>query len=355
MLHRINKALPLTWLDPKTLQIGLGEKQKRLAEVTITEEKIIEALVSGIVAGQESVLEETIQAEAGTTAKLIQLLGSSTQSIDQQSYGPWQELAFAELARASLDYEVNGEMVIAERWQKIVHVDQLDKAGLLLTKGLMASGIGLVVSHDEGVVLRTDLGELGYPSEELGKQRAEAANRICNSLSSTTNYLNRVKLLAGKPIDQKISFGVTVGHLAIAPRTYSRWLSRDVNHLAINFELDGAMVSPIVKPGSTPCLNCFQEHLVDVDQSWPIVGSQLLNLPRVRDDSAALLSTVGLALRSILRNLDEQSGFQFRDNQNEYELGYKIEYSSGNVSRMKFMKHELCSCGNFTETGSNTY
>ncbi len=349
MLHRINKALPLTWIDPNTLQIGLDNSSQVFTQISVAQEKIIESLYSGILEGQEQSLDEALKIESGSTANLIKLLGGLVYSAQEQKYGPWHELAFAELARASLDYEVNGEMVLAERWQRTVHLDQLDKSGLLMAKALLAAGVGKILSHDTGVILNTDLGELGYPANELGKSRLEVANQICNSLSLTKAQPNRIKSLATSGSDQKVSFAVTIGHLALSPRTYSRWLARDVNHLAINFELSRAMVSPIVRPGLTACLNCFQEQLVDSDSSWPIVASQLVDLPRVRDDVSGLLTSVGLAVRSILRDLDEQAGFQFREPHDEYSLGYQVEYSSGNISRLKFHKHKLCACQEFTE------
>ena len=344
MLHRLNKALPVIWLDPKTLQIGLGNNNLALPEISPAQEKIIESLHSGIVSGQEQVLDETLSAESGSTRNLIELLGSFVNSHESKKHGPWNDIAFAELARASLDYQVNGEMVLAERWQRTVHMDQLDKSGLLLAKALLAAGVGQIVSHDDGIVLTTDLGELGYPTEFLAKARYTTANQICNSLSDTKSHPNRIKLLANESRDYKISFAVTVGHLAIPPRTYSRWLARDVNHLAVNFELDTAMVSPVIRPGSTACLNCYQEYLVDEVEAWPTIASQLIGLPRVRDDVSALLTAVGLASRSILRDLDEQAGFKFAKSGDEYSQGYRIEYSSGNVSRLQFSKHSLCSC-----------
>lgn len=354
MLHRINKALPLTWLDPNTIQIGLETRRHILTNVSNSQEKIIESLYGGILAGQEDVLEQTLKVEAGSTAKLIHLLSGAVSTFPESKHGPWHELAFAEIARASLDYEVNGEMVLAERWQRTVHLDQLDKSGLLLAKALLASGVGKILSHDNGVILNTDLGELGYPTAYLGNSRFETANQICNSLSLARSQPNRIKLLGESAQDEKVSFAVTVGHLAFSPRTYSRWLARDVNHLAINFELDSAMVSPIVRPGFTACLNCYQEQLVDMENSWPIVASQLIDLPRVRDDASALLTAVGFAVRSILRDLDEQAGFIYREHQDDHSLGYKIEYSSGNVTRLKFNKHELCTCQEFTGRDSNS-
>jgi hypothetical protein len=345
VFHRINKAVPSIWLTPSTLAIGLGAKQIQLPEVSLEEQKMITALYSGIVAGQLDVIEQSIGVTKAETAKLLEKLQPVLEQDQPTSRGSWVELGFAEMARASLDYQVNGEMVLAERWHRVIHIDQIDKTGLLLAKALLASGVGKIISHDDGVILNTDLGELGFPANSLGKNRVQVANQILAELSLVSD--SRPRLICANEIkpNQRISFAITVGHLAFNPRTYSRWLSRDVRHLGICFNSENTLISPLIIPGETACLNCFQEHLVDEDENWPIIASQLLGLPRFRDDASALTTAVGLATRTILRDLDEQAGFKFKaTDSEEYLEGYLLEYSTGNVQRLRFNKHELCLC-----------
>ena len=348
VLHRINKAHPAVWKDPNTIQIGLGPNSVVLPELTKEQEKIIDALYSGLVDGQQEVIDSTLEADPGETKNLIEKLQSVIDKPlpGKTPYGDWQQLAFAEIARASLDYQVNGEMVLAERWQRNVHIDQLDKAGMLFAKALLASGVGTVVTHDDGIVIATDLGELGYPKEFLGKSRFESIQLELSKLSLPITKKQRLASLTYKPDKSlKVSFALVVGHLALRPTTYSRWLNRDVNHLSITFNLDSAEVSPVVIPGVTPCLNCFQEYKVDEDNSWPVMASQLVDLPRVRDDSAALLTAIGLATRSVLRQLDESAGFVHSgDTDAEFRHGYRVDYATGTVTRTVYELHKLCSC-----------
>jgi hypothetical protein len=348
VLHRINKAQPAIWKDPNTIQIGLGPNSVVLPELSAQQEKIIAALYSGLVEGQQEVIDSTVDAEPGETQNLIERL---QQLVEQpvtgiSPFGDWQQLAFAEIARASLDYQVNGEMVLAERWQRSVHIDQLDKAGMLLTKALLASGVGSVITHDDGIVLGEDLGELGFPKFQINNKRFESLQRELSNLSLPVTKKPRLIALNYKPDKTlKVSFALIMGHLALRPTTYSRWLNRDVNHLAITFNLDCVEVSPVVIPGVTPCLNCFQEYKVDEDSSWPVMASQLVDLPRVRDDSAALLTAVGLATRSVLRSIDEAAGFVHTgDAQAEIRNGYRVDYATGTVTRTSYQVHRLCTC-----------
>lgn len=353
MFHRINKAQPAIWRDPSTIQIGLDKNNVVIEELTLPQQQIIAALYSGVVDGQQEVLDETYKTALGTTNQLITKLSSVMEGPETVSnaFGNWQQIAFAELARAALDYEVNPEMVLAERWHRVVHLDQLDKSGMLIAKGLLASGVGKVVTHDESKILNTDLGELGFSKELLGQSRFVAVDSELQKLCLPQSASQRLINLNYKPSkDLKVSFAVTSGHLATRPITYIRWLNRDVPHINITFDLYEAQISPIVTPGNTPCLNCLAESKVDEDPAWPAIASQLIDLPRTRDDSSSLLSSAGLALRSILRHLDESAGFKVAtDEKNEYRDGYRIEYATGNVHRARYEFHKLCKCSGLDE------
>ncbi len=350
MFYRISKAQPAVWRDPNTIQIGLHENSVIIPELSLEQQQIIDALYSGVVEGQQDVLDDSVGLDKGTTQDLITKLSSVLENKNtvSNSYGPWQQLAFAELARAALDYQVNPEMVLAERWQRIVHIEQLDKGGALLAKSLLASGVGKVVTHDDGKVLNTDLGELGFARDDLGTSRFESLTKQLSKVSIAENLGVRLLNLNLKTNhSEKISFAVILGHLATRPSTYIPWLNRDVPHLNINFDLHETEVSPIVIPGKTACLNCLAEYKVDADPSWPVLASQLIDLPRARDDSAALLTALGVSLRSILRELDRSAGFQVaKDENDEYRFGYRVDYASGNVSRTTFEFHKLCNCKN---------
>ena len=348
MLHRINKAIPAIWRDPSTLQIGLDGNRVILEELSLAQQQIVAALYSGVVDGQQKTLDDSVRAEQGETNSLINRLKPllETSSKEAKHFGPWQQLVFAELARVSLDYQVNPEMVLAERWQRVVHIDQLDRTGLIITKALLASGVGTVVTHDTDVVISSDLGELGFANEALGKSRFQQLKLELEKLGLIQTEKHRLLDLSNRPSKAlKISFAVISSQLAIRPKTYSRWLNRDVNHLAITYELNELSISPVIIPGQTPCLNCMQESKVDSDDAWPVIASQLLELPQIRDDASSLLTATGLSLRVILRQLDLSAGFKVSDDvENNFRAGYRVQYSTGNVQRITYDFHKLCNC-----------
>jgi hypothetical protein len=348
MPYRINKAQPATWRDPNTLQIGLGASSIQIRELTIEQQQIVDALYSGVVSGQESAVDSILSAQAGETASLINRLGPLLENEPPKQidvFGPWQQLAFAEIARAALDYEVNGEMVLAERWQRNVHLDQLDKSGWLVARALLASGIGTILTHDSGKVLNTDLGELGYSREKLHSSRTIAATEELQNFALAKSDKARLLLLPNPPKrDVKVSLAIVVGHLALDPTKYARWANRDVPHIAIIYELDSIEISPIIRPDISGCLNCYQQTKIDEDSNWPVIASQLLDLPRMRDDSASLLTSSGLAVKLILRFLDIEAGFQLKDDNIDLGLGYRINHLDGAITRIRYEIHSECSC-----------
>ena len=100
-----------------------------------------------------------------------------------------------------------------------------------------------------------------------------------------------------------------------------------------------------LEPNTVSINSVIAESKVDEDPAWPAIASQLIDLPRTRDDSSALLATTGLALRVILRQLDQSAGFTIsKDEDNRFQDGYLIDYATGDVSRTKYSFHKLCNC-----------
>ena len=54
---------------------------------------------------------------------------------------------------------------------------------------------------------------------------------------------------------------------------------RDVPHLAVVFDDDGARVGPLVEPGAGPCLRCLDLGRRDADPAWPAIAAQLAGRP----------------------------------------------------------------------------
>ena len=72
---------------------------------------------------------------------------------------------------------------------------------------------------------------------------------------------------------------VIVESYLVSGETAGRWLRRDIPHLLVTFDEQGATVGPLVVPGRTPCAHCLDLHRRDADASWVAIASQLVHRP----------------------------------------------------------------------------
>jgi hypothetical protein len=63
-------------------------------------------------------------------------------------------------------------------------------------------------------------------------------------------------------------------------------------------------VSPIVVPGKTSCLGCYENHRLEHTPHWPVIAPQLLALQSTFADSAMLLYESGVVVNQVLNYLD---------------------------------------------------
>lgn len=92
---------------------------------------------------------------------------------------------------------------------------------------------------------------------------------------------------------------VLLAHHVIDPRDAAALLREDVAHFPIVLTGTRAVLGPLVRPGTTACLECAALHRTDADPAWPAIAAQLLGrqLPAV---GAAFASEIGLAAGRLL-------------------------------------------------------
>lgn len=340
---KINPHQTALWRDLNSLQIGSGNEKVIFNSLTPAQERLIAALYRGIADKQlPQIMDElgVIERDGQNLVESLQpLLLKNTPPLQQPLSEDFVAGAFAEIIRASLLNSSDGATVLMERKFRTVHIDDLSGAGLATALGLASAGVGRVVSHDQSLVEAKDLGPSAYPSQLLGKPKIQAISAL---LASSPNQMSLVpghKLTARNL--EAIDLAVIIGQQVIEPRRYVQWLNRDVPHLAINFDVDSASVSPLIVPGRGPCLYCLEQARINEDASWPVVASQLVTNQNRLDDSASRLFCAGLAIQKILAHLDDVGGF----NPTENELvGYRLALASGAITELSWPEHEACSC-----------
>jgi len=340
---KINPNQTALWRDLTSLQIGAGQNRVIFNSLSPAQERLIAALYRGIADKQlPNILEDLGLPERDGT-RFVESLGplllESRPPVEQSLSEEFIAGAFAEIIRASLLNSADGATVLLERGLRTVHIDDLGGAGLMLTLGLAAAGVGRVVTHDQSKVEAHDLGPNAYPAQLLGKPKIVAARAL---LASSPNQMS---LIAGHHLTarnlESIDCAALIGQQALEPRRYIQWLNRDVPHLALTFDSDYASVSPLIVPGRGPCLYCLEQARIEQDSAWPVVLSQLVTNKNRLDDAASRLFCAGLAVQKILAHLDNCGGFK----QSEQELvGYQLSIATGSVNEFRWAEHQACSC-----------
>lgn len=126
---------------------------------------------------------------------------------------------------------------------------------------------------------------------------------------------------------------VLFGHYLIDPADYRPLLNRDQPHLAVMLDDAAVRVSPVIIPGKTGCLYCFEQHRADADSAWPQLAAQLLRRRTVRASDLLLAAAAIEACFTITRHL---SGTE------RSELS--VLTADGQRRREEWQAHERCDC-----------
>ena len=98
---------------------------------------------------------------------------------------------------------------------------------------------------------------------------------------------------------------VIVSSFFVASADASVWLRRDIPHVLVSFDEQGATVGPLVVPGRTPCAHCLDLHRRDADPSWVALASQLLYSAHP-ETTALLRCAVAVEVVTLLASTREQ-------------------------------------------------
>ncbi len=294
MAKQINPALARLWISEKNRQYGY-RRALLLESLTEEENRVLDFLELGISATQFSNISRLAAADEQQTDKLLDRLNpfiwSSSKQISEEDISQ----RFTEITRILLQQGDPAE-VLHLRKQKIVFLEKLDATGLAIARALTAAGIGKMISFDQKRVSEKDITPLGFHKSDLAIPRARVAQRILgNHLefhSRISNSLDRVHL------------AVIICSDIVPPKSYQRWLARDIPHIAVCFDEEGVEISPMIVPGKTPCLGCLQLHELQTKPNWPVIAPQLLGLDRDLADAALSLFAAGVIANNALNFLD---------------------------------------------------
>lgn len=344
MVYRINPNREPLWRNPFELQLGAGKNSVVLGKLTASQERLIAALYKGIADQQLPLITKQLGLSEVETHEVLHQVGDVlvAESPVQKKTTLDSEFiaaAFSEIIRASLTNSISGEAVLLDRSARAIHVETLNRAGLLVALGLASGGIGQIISHDQSAVLKSELGPTGYPTQLLGAQHIDALRSLL-AASPNSVIVSSGQKLSEKKL-QKLDCAVLIAQQVIEPRRYATWMNRDVPHLVITFDSESVSVSPVIIPGQTPCLFCFESARTDANPNWPVLATQLSKSNKRFDDAASALFGAGLATQKILSMCDRSAGF---NKTAENPSGFSLELANGELTEYTWTQHAACNC-----------
>ena len=299
MVKQINPSLARLWLNENTRRYGVGNRIT-LEDLTEPEMRVLDYLEAGIADNQLEQLHKMAGANLGVTRSLIErvaplIVRTSSFLPHLDSAGVQRE--FSEIMRLYLLEHTDPAVAMRKRLTSKVFVSNLNRAGLVITRGLAASGLGTVFSSDQKTISAADTLELGYDKKDLGVQRARAAKSMIAQTSVELH--SRVSETFARA-----DLAIVIGGDVLDPAKYAPWMARDVPHIGITFSELGATVSHLVLPGITPCLACLEMKKLQEDAHWAKTAPQLAQLDRDLADSSLILFAASLALSLTLNLID---------------------------------------------------
>lgn len=177
--------------------------------------------------------------------------------------------------------DATGDDVVTARADAVVGVVGLGPTGLGVARHLAVAGVGGLLLDDDVPVRSRDVAAGTHRWADVGAPRAVAARRVLRDAAPGVRVDG----------DGDPDLVVVVEHEAADPVRAVLLVADEVPHLSVVLRAADALVGPLVRPGTDPCLRCLDLHRADADPGWPAV---LGALTRRRDAQATTRGEVGV-------------------------------------------------------------
>lgn len=346
---KINPGHPKVWLGQDHIRIGLDATAVTVGGLSPSHQRLLRALDLGIADNQLGTIADSLRLSIEDAKDLISrlepvLLAADSPRETAQDHSrrfPFAqpEPDFAEIIRFGLNHNLPGETGLTLRSEKIIHIDNLSRAGLTTIRGLASAGVTQFWCSDSNKVEAQDTTPLGYPKELLDWPRFMALDSLAGSFQNPVALVDSARLRS-RSFD-RLDLAIVFSSQVSDPKAARLWLRKGIPHIGVTFDSTGVRVSPVVVPGKTPCLSCRDAQLAATDSNHEVVFNQLLANPTRYDDSSSVLFAAGAATATALAQLDSQSGFESLQHEH---LGSWFERKSGLIHRIQWPKGVTCNC-----------
>lgn len=309
---RINPGLHVLALSDSARQYGLGPQALVLRGLQQTDLAFLAALRAGMEDGTEGAEARRCRVPAQRAHALARalapvLLPCPAQDLSSEPEVPALrvERLAGDIDRLSAAYGANGSVMIRRRARAAVEITGLGRTGALLARALATAGVGTLLLSDPGVVLPADLGP-AFALTDLGMRRAQAVKRHIYRVDPTVQVLVAPDVTPGTR-NAHLDLAICVGKPPLAGRSAGS-PAREHPHLTVTVQETGTDIGPLVVPGLTPCLECYERQLADGDSTWydaadALDRRQIEAAPAGEETSGALVAA-GAAAAQALAFLD---------------------------------------------------
>lgn len=256
-IHRV-------WRSPQSLQFGVDRPVLVLESIGHVEERMLDALASGVSRCTLRAIANQSGAEDGAMETLLERL----RPVLCSERRPARTATPAARTRIALDGVGRTSALIAD---------------FLRDEGMQVVDVGADDSLDERLIA----GPRGSPEQHPSAVRPSRVNP------------------SDRTAQAAVHMAVIVAAFAIEPRRHLRWLRRDVLHLPVVFSDAVVSVGPLIRPGHSACIRCSDLQRRDADSAWPAMAAQLYTAERPGETSLVASTVAFVAARAVLAAVRE--------------------------------------------------
>jgi hypothetical protein len=318
---QINPSKLPIWVGESELQLGVSPDAQILSDLSNAQERLLHLLFQPTPDQQLNLLGDSVGLDEAETNEFVKSLKPSLLNAAGARNQVTVELRFAELMRIAFDTDRVAEDVLTARSKAGVVIEDLNRTGLMLIRGLSEMGFRNFFTSDYEKVKKSDLGELGYPHESTGISRVTAVRAALGDFGT----------LQFETAKQRRDLRVLSSNHSISPARY-----RDLTqpHLAIEYGVEAIEVSSVVKPRQTPCIGCRDLWRSESDPNWCNRTIQLSLRRDHLDDAAALLVAISLAAKNICNFIDGQDS----------GTAFEVRLKTRSFREIGHQRHPGCKC-----------
>lgn len=194
----------------------------------------------------------------------VHLSGSNSQTVPTQQ-------------RLMAQRETQSENARNARFTTEIHIWGLGRLGITIATLLASAGYPLLRFHDDKLVTSDDLIAWGHSWVDVGGRRDVVATQITERLFRGFSERNHFQ----KYIPQRTLHIYTPDSCAdypwASPDMTTQCMSDDTPHLVAITAGSFASITSVIEPGQTSCWRCMHLTQCDLDASWALVSSQLID------------------------------------------------------------------------------